>query len=139
MRINVVIPSYNYGNFLKDSVYSVIKQKYSEIRVIIVDDGSKDNTKEVCEELAKKDNCIIYIHQQNSGVSMAGNTGIEYVLKNRNGFEYIAFLDADDLWRKDFLNQEDEIRKILDDNPSLSKISETLPPVTKEYRTGLTQ
>ena len=106
MLINVIIPSYNYGRFLEISVSSVLNQNCADLRIIIVDDGSVDNTKEICKAMAEKDKRITYIYQQNGGVSSARNKGIEYVLKNRQGFEYIAFLDADDLWRKDFFNQK---------------------------------
>lgn len=113
MIINVVIPSYNYGKYIESSVNSVIAQSYPGLRVIIVDDGSADNTREIGEALAAKDERIIYIHQENGGVSKARNTGIDYVMKNKDGFEYITFLDADDLWRKDFFN--DKVLSCLDE------------------------
>jgi len=105
MKINVVIPSYNCEKYLYDTVNSVISQDYDDLRIIIVDDGSKDSTKEISLKLKEQNDNIVYIYQDNAGVSCARNTGIDYVIKNRVGFEYIIFLDSDDMWRKSFFNE----------------------------------
>jgi len=85
--ISVIIPAYNHGKYLMDAINSIRLQDYEAIEIIVVDDGSTDNT----EEVLKGVECIKYIHQENRGLSAARNTGI----KNSNG-EFLVFLDADD-------------------------------------------
>jgi len=90
--VSVVIPTYNRATILKETIKSVLSQTYRNFEVIIADDGSTDNTKEIVQSF--KDNRISYIWQENSGTPAAArNTAI----KNAKG-EFIAFLDSDDLW-----------------------------------------
>src|SRR5688500_17587486 len=93
---SIIIPAYNAASYLPDSVGSVIAQTYPHWELIIVNDGSTDNTLQVLESFT--DPRIRCIHQANSGVSTARNNGIE----NAKG-HYICFLDADDAWEKDNL------------------------------------
>lgn len=90
--ISVVMPVYNVEKYLKRAVDSVTLQTYKNLEIILVDDGSKDSSGKICDEMATLDNRIKVIHQKNSGVSAARNTGI----KNANG-KYIAFVDPDDV------------------------------------------
>ncbi|WP_177189819.1 glycosyltransferase family 2 protein [Hymenobacter actinosclerus] len=90
--MSVIVPCYNYGHFLPETIASLQQQTYPHWECIVVDDGSKDNTREVCAELCAQDARIRYIHQDNGGPSMARNTG----LRAAKG-QYIQFLDADDL------------------------------------------
>jgi glycosyltransferase involved in cell wall biosynthesis len=85
--VSVIIPCYNHGKYLPDAIQSVYSQNHPQIEIIVVDDGSIDNTRSVCLEHPK----VTYIYQQNSGLSAARNTGI----KHSKG-EYLVFLDADD-------------------------------------------
>jgi glycosyltransferase involved in cell wall biosynthesis len=88
--ISVIIPSYNSASWVVQSIESALSQTYSNIEVIVVDDGSTDDTR---ERLAPLDGRIRYFYQANGGVSRARNRGI----KEARG-DLIAFLDADDLW-----------------------------------------
>lgn len=90
--ISVIIPCYNYGRFLAQTLDSLISQTYPHWECIIVDDGSTDNTSQVAEQFVRNDSRFRYVYQENSGVSAAKNTG----LKNSTG-DYIQFLDSDDL------------------------------------------
>jgi glycosyltransferase involved in cell wall biosynthesis len=90
--ISIIVPCYNYGHFLHETLNSVQKQTYQNWECIIVDDGSTDNTKKVAEEYCKKDSRFNYLYKTNGGLSSARNTG----LKASKG-EYIQLLDADDL------------------------------------------
>ncbi len=90
--VSVVIPSYNYARFLRKAVESLQAQSFSNWEVIIVDDGSTDDTDKVVADLLKEEQRIVYLWQQNSGTSAAKNAGIRLARG-----EYILFLDADDL------------------------------------------
>lgn len=92
--ISVIIPSYNSGKFLNEAIESAVNQTYKNLEIIIVNDGSSDNTEKIAKEWQFKDSRVKYFkHQQNKGLAAARNTGI----KNSKG-EYLAFLDADDIW-----------------------------------------
>jgi len=85
--VSVVIPCYNHSRFLPKSVNSVLQQNYPAIEIIVVDDGSSDNTREVTQSYP----AVRYVYQTNQGLSAARNTGI----KHSKG-EFLIFLDADD-------------------------------------------
>ena len=89
--VSVVIPAYNSADMLSEALDSVLAQTFSDFELIIVDDGSTDNTREVVALF--EDPRIRYVYQQNRGLSGARNTGIR-VSRGR----YVAFLDADDIW-----------------------------------------
>lgn len=93
---SVVIPAYNAANHIKRTLESVVQQSFSDFEIIIVNDGSTDNTTAVIKEMA--DSRISIIEIENSGVSVARNTGI----RQAKG-KYIAFLDSDDIWHPDRL------------------------------------
>jgi glycosyltransferase involved in cell wall biosynthesis len=90
--VSVIIPAYNYAAFLAEAVESALRQSHTNIEVIVVDDGSTDNTAEVAQRLMQQDARVRYVHQANQGLSAARNTGI----KNAKG-EFLVFLDADDV------------------------------------------
>ncbi|MBX3300747.1 MAG: glycosyltransferase family 2 protein [Nitrospira sp.] len=94
-RISVVIPTYNRGRFIAKAIESVLRQSVMDLEVIVVDDGSTDETRTVLEEYSGR---IRYIYQENAGVSSARNAGIRLAQG-----EWVAFLDSDDEWTKDYL------------------------------------
>lgn len=89
--ISIIVPVYNVEKYLEKCVDSLINQTYKNIEIILVDDGSKDNSGSLCDEIAKKDSRIHVIHKKNGGLSSARNEG----LKHANG-SYIGFVDSDD-------------------------------------------
>lgn len=91
--VSIVIPAYNAGMFIAETIDSVLAQTYSNWELIIVNDGSTDNTLQIIEKYSATDKRISFITKQNTGVSDTRNTGIEKVKG-----EFIAFLDADDVW-----------------------------------------
>jgi glycosyltransferase involved in cell wall biosynthesis len=92
-KISVIIPAYNSASYLSDAVESVLNQSFQDFEIIIIDDGSTDNTKEIAEKyIQKHGNKIRYFYQGNKGVGAARNKGIE-----ESKGEYIAFLDSDDI------------------------------------------
>ena len=93
-KVSVIIPTYNRAEYLPDAIDSVLAQTFRDFEVIIIDDGSTDNTREIIEKYIKRYPQIIRpFYQMNSGASVARNKGIE----EARG-EYIAFLDSDDVW-----------------------------------------
>ena len=88
--VSVVIPNYNYAHYLRETIDSVLAQTYSDIEIIVVDDGSKDGSKDVLVGYGDK---VSTIFQQNQGVSAARNNGVA-----ASEGEFVAFLDADDVW-----------------------------------------
>ncbi|MCL1827976.1 MAG: glycosyltransferase [Oscillospiraceae bacterium] len=90
-QLSVIIPAYNAGQSLEKCVLSILEHKNPALEVIIVNDGSTDNTAAVCDRLAAIDKRVTVLHRQNSGVSEARNAGID-----ASAGEYIAFADADD-------------------------------------------
>lgn len=98
--VSVIIPAYNAAQFLSETVASVISQSYSDWEMLLVDDGSTDNTPGLCDSLAASDPRIHVFHKPNGGLSDARN----YALDRAKG-EYVTFLDADDLLHPDFLKK----------------------------------
>jgi glycosyltransferase involved in cell wall biosynthesis len=91
--VSVIIPAYNADNFIEATIDSVLAQTYRNIEVIIVDDGSKDSTIHIVQQKALEDNRITFLQQQNQGVAAARNLAIQQAKG-----EYIAPIDADDIW-----------------------------------------
>jgi glycosyltransferase involved in cell wall biosynthesis len=95
---SVIIPLYNKADYISKTVQSVLNQTVAEFEIIIVDDGSTDNSLEIVESF--RDERIRIIRQENNGVSSARNTGIV-----NSKYEYVALLDADDYWTTTFLEE----------------------------------
>lgn len=90
-QISVIVPIYNVEYYLESCIISIINQTFTDIEIILIDDGSTDNSGRICDYFANKDSRIITIHKFNEGLSEARNTGIK-IAKG----EYIAFVDGDD-------------------------------------------
>ena len=97
-RVTIVIPVYNVENFIKRCISSVLNQTYENYSVVIVDDGSEDNSIFVAKEVCGFDDRFIFVKKKNGGLSSARNFGINYCES-----EYVCFLDSDDYYEKDFL------------------------------------
>lgn len=104
--VSVLIPSYNHAHFVSAAVNSALAQTHPDVDIIVIDDGSKDNTAEV---VATFGDAVNYVYQENQGLSAARNTGIRHARG-----EYIALLDADDLWSPEYLA---ESLKVIEQNP----------------------
>ncbi len=91
--VSVIVPAYNAEEFIGETLNSALSQTYSNIEILVVDDGSQDRTSEVVKAFVQKDERVILLQQANAGVAAARNLAIE---KSRG--EYIAPLDADDIW-----------------------------------------
>lgn len=91
MKFSIIVPVYKVESYLRDCVDSIITQNYSDLEVILVDDGSPDNSPQICDEYKKKDERVKVIHKENGGLSSARNAGLD----EANG-DYIIFVDSDD-------------------------------------------
>ena len=96
--VSIIVPVYNCAGFLPRCVDSLLSQTYSSLEIILVDDGSTDDTSSVCDSLAESDSRIQVLHKTNGGVSSARNAGIEAAKG-----EYITFTDADDYVNPDHI------------------------------------
>ena len=96
--ISVIVPVYNVEKYLEECLDSIQNQTYSDIEVILVNDGSLDNSKDICEKYCKEDNRFKLINQANQGQSVARNKGVA-----ASTGEFIAFVDSDDIIRQDYL------------------------------------
>ncbi len=106
MKFSIIVPAYNVAQYIEECVESILKQDYDTYEVIIIDDGSTDETSKIIDKIAGKSERVKVIHQENCGASSARNMGIE----NASG-DYILFLDGDDFWSsKNFLSS---LKKLL--------------------------
>ena len=98
--VSIVVPVYNAERYLCTSIHALQKQDYSNIEIILVDDGSKDASPSICDSFEKEDKRIRAIHKTNGGVSSARNAGIEAATG-----KYIMFVDSDDLCESNIVSR----------------------------------
>lgn len=100
--VSVVTPVYNSENYIEKTILSVLNQTYTNLEMILVDDCSTDNSKELISRLQEKDRRVKYVKlEKNSGAAVARNKGLEVAQG-----QFIAFIDSDDVWKLDKLNQQ---------------------------------
>lgn len=97
--ISVIVPVYNVEKYLRRCIDSILAQTFTDFELLLIDDGSKDNSGKICDEYAERDNRIKVFHKENGGVSSARNIGLD----NAKG-EWITFVDSDDWIDKEYLN-----------------------------------
>ena len=98
--ISVIVPAHNVGKYIAESLHSILSQTLEAFELIVIDDGSTDNTQAIVQQIARKDDRIRLLTQYNSGVSSARNRGLE-----ESQAPFIAFVDGDDIIRPYFLDQ----------------------------------
>jgi len=96
--ISIIIPVYNAKEYLRRCLDSILRQNYTNIEVLLIDDGSSDGSEAICDEYALLDKRIKVIHQKNTGVSAARNVGLDLAKG-----DYISFVDSDDWIENDLL------------------------------------
>ncbi len=111
--VSVIIPVYNVSQYLSRCIESVLRQDFKDFEVILVDDGSTDNSGEICDKYAYKHRNISVIHKKNGGLSSARLTGFKEARGN-----YICFIDSDDYLKDSFLS--DLYKSIADNNTQMS-------------------
>ena len=98
--ISIIVPIYNAENYLERCITSLINQTYKSLEIILINDGSTDNSRDICNNYAKKDKRIKILNQKNSGVSFARNKGLD----TAQG-QYICFVDSDDYISQEFVEK----------------------------------
>lgn len=99
-KISIIIPVYNAEKYLEKCIISIVKQNYNNWELLLIDDGSTDNSSSICKQFISNDKRIKYIRQSNKGVSIARNTGLTHA-----SGEWIMFVDADDQIKVDTLSK----------------------------------
>lgn len=99
-KVSIIVPVYNSEAFIRKCLDSLVSQTYKYIEIVIVDDGSKDNSYSICKEYGEKYSYIHIIQKENGGVSSARNCGLDYATG-----EYISFVDADDYVEKEYVQR----------------------------------
>ena len=99
-KVSIIVPVYNVEKYLDECVKSILAQTYSNIEIVLVDDGSKDTSGSMCDEYKKQDNRIVVVHKENGGLSSARNAGME----NASG-DYYIFVDSDDTISPDMVEE----------------------------------
>ena len=90
-RITIIVPVYNVEKYLSKCVESILAQTYTELQILLIDDGSSDGSGKICDQYAKMDRRIEVVHTANRGLVAARKTGLEH-----SSGEYIGFVDGDD-------------------------------------------
>lgn len=105
--ISIIIPVYNVEKYIYRCISSILNQTFSDFELLLIDDGSTDNSLAVCEEFAKKDYRVHVFHKENGGVSSARNVGLDHAKG-----KYVTFIDSDDYigssWLSSFMENNDE-------------------------------
>lgn len=112
--ISIITTSYNYGEYISETIKSIRAQSYSDWELIIVDDSSEDNSVEIIKSFCKDKRIKLICHDKNKGLTQSVKTGLKYAKG-----EWIAFLESDDLWRENTL--EERVRAIKN-NPQVGII-----------------
>ena len=125
-KVSIIIPCYNQGKFLDETLKSVYEQTYKDWECLMIDDGSTDNTPEICKSWLEKDSRFKYFHKKNEGVNNARNFGLDLASGT-----WIQLLDADDLIKKEKLSKSllyiDQYNLIITDFEMLKDL-ETMDP-----------
>ncbi len=107
-RISIIVPVYNAERYLDKCIESILGQTYTDLELILINDGSRDNSCVICDRWSEKDSRVRVIHQNNKGASATRNVGLDVA-----SGEYICFVDADDWLEKDMVEQ---VCKVMDEN-----------------------
>jgi len=102
--VSVIMPVYNSEKYLEEALVSIQEQSYKNLEVILVDDGSKDSSPEICDRFASIDTRFKVIHQSNSGPSAARNRGLDEATG-----DYVTFVDNDDLLHRGVVKELDRL------------------------------
>ena len=118
-KSSIIVPVYNSSKYINRCIDSVIGQKYADIEVVIIDDGSQDNSLAICKDIASKDSRVKVFSQPNCGASSARNSGLDI-----STGEYVMFVDSDDWIEPDMI---DGMMNVFRDNPEVQIVQTRVP------------
>lgn len=98
VKVSVIVPVYNSEKYISECIESILNQTYENFELILINDGSKDSSGDICKKYENQDKRVIYICKENGGVSSARNMGVQYAQG-----EYVTFVDSDDIIKPDML------------------------------------
>lgn len=124
--ISVIIPVYNVEKFLMRCYKSIADQTYSKLEIILIDDGSVDNSGKICDEIAENDLRVKVIHKKNEGLGLARNTGLDMA-----SGDYVVFVDSDDFVKKNYI--EIMYKAIKENNADGSQYEKPICDIKKFY------
>ena len=130
-EISVIVPVYKVEPYLRRCVDSILAQTFTDIEVILVDDGSPDGCPIICDEYTQRDKRVKVIHQKNQGVSAARNAGLDWVFANSDS-QWISFVDSDDWVHPRFL--EHLHRAAVENNVSVSICEYQVEEIFTDYK-----
>ena len=107
--VSIIVPVYQVEAYISECVESLLAQTYTNLEILLVDDGSTDSSGEICDEYAVKDDRVRVVHQRNQGPSVARNSGLDHMKG-----EYVAFVDSDDVVLPDFI---ESLYELLEKHP----------------------
>lgn len=96
--VSIIVPVYNVDKYLEKCVYSLLKQSYKDIEIILIDDGSTDNSGKICDRFSNMDERVIVVHKENGGLSDARNVALDIATG-----KYVTFVDSDDYIKDDYV------------------------------------
>lgn len=99
VKVSVIVPVFNVEKFIEKTLISICKQTFSNLEIIVINDGSQDRSGEICDQYAKKDLRIRVFHQKNQGITKTRNTGIQLA-----SGDYVCFVDSDDWISENFIS-----------------------------------
>lgn len=111
--ISIIIASYNYGRYLEKNLNSIVNQTYNNIEIIVIDDGSTDNSVEIIKKFADADNRIKFLQHPNNA-NLGLSFSVKYALEQAQG-EYVAFCESDDYWATNHLEEKVQIIRLFND------------------------
>lgn len=126
-KVSIIVPVYNAEEYLEQCVESILKQTYKNLDIVLVDDGSKDNSSQICDEYVKTDERVQVIHKENGGLMSAWMAGVENTIG-----EYLVFLDSDD-WIDSVMVEElvknsiGNVKEIICSNYIIEKKNQAIP------------
>ena len=106
LKISIVLPVYNVEKYLDQCIESIVNQEYKDLEIIIIDDGSTDNSMKICKKWAELDDRILFFHKENEGLGLTRNFGLKHV-----SGDYVIFVDSDDWFDSDYIKNLAAITK----------------------------
>lgn len=137
--IYIIVPVYNVEKYLSRCLNSIQNQTYKNLNVIVIDDGSTDNSGKICDEYAAQDSRFVVIHKPNGGLSSARNAGLEYIFDNEDmpSEKYIGFVDSDDYIALDMF--ENALNVAMKNNADIVTVGINVVDVDGKYLKSMDQ